>query len=90
LKALAVTTEGRYRLAPGVSVGARAEHLAFSSITGSAGAQAWEAPVTRLEGGVSYAPVRHVVLKAGYQRNWRSGGRVRRSGLVAAQVLAWF
>lgn len=90
LKALAVTTEARWRLAPGLNVGARAEHAGFSSITGTAGRQAWEAPVTRAEAGVSYTPVRHLVLKAGYQRNWRSGGRVRRSGLLAAQVIAWF
>jgi hypothetical protein len=90
VRALALTTEGRYRFAAGLNAGARAEHVGFSSITGTAGSQAWEAPVTRLEVGLSYAPVRHLTVKAGYQRNWRSGGRVRRSGLWAAQVLAWF
>jgi hypothetical protein len=90
VRALAATAEGRWRLAPGLNVGGRAEHLAFSSISGTASRAPWEAPVTRLETGISYAPVRHLVLKAGYQQNWRDGGHVRRSGLLAGQVVAWF
>ena len=33
---------------------------------------------------------REVLLKVAWQYNWRDGGRVRREGLVAAQVMVWF
>jgi hypothetical protein len=46
--------------------------------------------VTRVEVGAGYSPLRHVLLKASWQHNWRDGGRVRENDLVAGQVLLWF
>jgi hypothetical protein len=42
--------------------------------------------VTRVEVGVGWTPIRHVLLKASWQHNWRDGGRVRENDLVAGQV----
>jgi hypothetical protein len=89
--ARAVTLESRWRAAAGLTAGLRGERLGFSRLRGETGStQPWDAPVTRIEAGVAYSPVRHLTVKGGYQRNWRDGGRVRRSGLWAGQVVAWF
>jgi hypothetical protein len=90
LGAVAVFAEGRYRLAPGLTLGARAEALRFDRIRGTGGEAPWEAAVTRLEGGVAYALHRHAILKGGYQHDWRDGGFVRAQGFAAAQLLLWF
>ena len=91
VRARALTLETRFRIRAGVTAGLRGEHLGFDRVQATEGAlTSWDAPVTRLEGGVSYSPVRHLLVKAGYQRNWRDAGRVRRSGLLGVQVLAWF
>jgi hypothetical protein len=90
LKALGVMGEGRYRPAPGWSVAARIDHLGFSRIETSQGLVTWDAPVTRVEGVVSYSPLRHATVKAGYQHNWRDGGRVRSTGLALAQLVLWY
>ena len=44
----------------------------------------------RVEGAVGYLVRRNVRLKAGYQYNWRDGGRERSIGLAGAQLLYWF
>jgi hypothetical protein len=91
VEARAFTVESRWRAAAGLTAGLRGEHLGFSRLDGGTGtSQSWDAPVTRLEAGVAYSPVRHLIVKGGYQRNWRDGGRVRRSGLWVGQVTAWF
>jgi len=90
LKALAIMGEGRYRPAPGWSVAARVDHLGFSRIETSRGPLSWDAPVTRVEGAVSYSPVRQATVKAAYQHNWRDGGRLRSKGLVVGQLVVWF
>jgi hypothetical protein len=66
------------------------EHLTMTAIPTFAGAQGWDAPVTRVELGAGFSPRRHVLLKTSWQHNWRDGGRVRENDLVAAQVLLWF
>ncbi|MGE0042879.1 MAG: hypothetical protein AB7H88_03530 [Vicinamibacterales bacterium] len=90
LGAVAVLGEARYRLWPGVYAAARAEHLGFSRIRGRAGLETWDAPVTRVELGGGWSPVRNVTLKASWQHNRRDGGRVRRLSLVSAQLFYWF
>jgi hypothetical protein len=90
LTALSTYVEGRYKLRPGLYVAGRIDHLGFSDITGSAGTQSWEAPVSRVEIGAGYSLQRNLILKASVQRNTRDGGRVTNATLVAAQLVYWF
>lgn len=90
LQALSAMVEGRYTVGPGAYLSARAEHLTFNRIAGSAGTERWEAPVTRLELGGGYALRRNVLAKAAVQLNWRDAGRVTRAHLIAGQLLYWF
>jgi hypothetical protein len=90
LGAHSMLVEGRYRVFPGVQIAARAERLDFSRIQWRGLAELWEAPVERLEAGVSYSIVRNVILKGSVQRNTRDGGRIRRDTLGAVQVGYWF
>jgi hypothetical protein len=90
VSATAWWVEGRYRVAPGVDVAARGERLGFSRVTGSNRTDQWDAPVRRLELGVSYRVRHNVALKGALQRNRRDGGRIRRDTLATAQVLYWF
>ncbi|MBL8137887.1 MAG: hypothetical protein JNL48_14775 [Acidobacteria bacterium] len=88
---LAAWGEGRVRLMPGLDLGLRIERLDFGDVATQAGIQPWEAPVSRLETGVAFAPVRHARLKLALQHNRRPlGGRVRQDTLLAAQVSLWF
>jgi hypothetical protein len=88
--ATAMLLEGRYKLAPGWQVAGRLEALRFSRLAAVGGPRTWEAPVTRLELGTSYAILRNVVAKVAWQRNTREGGRVTRERIAAAQVVYWF
>lgn len=90
LKAIAVALEGRYTFLPGVYAAARAEHLAFNRIAGTTRIVAWDAPVSRVEVGGGYYFQRNLVGRVSLQDNRREAGRVRRSRLVAAQLLFWF
>jgi hypothetical protein len=90
LDALGLYAEARYKLRPGLYLAARADRLASTEIESVAGSQTWDAPVTRVEAGAGWAPLRHVLLKASWQHNWRDGGAVRESDLVAGQVDLWF
>ncbi len=89
--ALAAWAEGRVRLLPGLDLGLRVERLDFGDVATPAGIQPWEAPVTRVETGVAFSPIRHARLKLAAQHNRRPlGGRVRQDTLFAAQVALWF
>jgi hypothetical protein len=88
--ALGAYVEARYKLRPGLYLAGRLGRLSFRTLESPAGVQTWDADVTRLEVGGGYALHRQVLLKAAWQQNWRDGGRVRKEGLVAAQVLLWF
>ena len=91
LRALAGWVEGRARIAAGLDVAVRGERLGFSEVMTDAGRQAWEAPVSRIEAGVSATPVRRVRVKLAVQRNLRPlGGRIRHDTLLAAQAGVWF
>ena len=90
LRALAMSVEGRYKLAPGLYAAARLDHLGFSEITGTAGRATWDAPVTRLEVGGGYSIQRNLIVKLSYQHNTRDGGRVRTLHLASAQLIFWF
>jgi hypothetical protein len=90
LDAAAVSVEGQYRILPGLYAAARVDHLGFSRITGSAGTESWEAPVTRVEVGGGISIQRNLLLKAAVQYNRRDGTRIPRSRLGAVEVLWWF
>jgi hypothetical protein len=77
-------------LRPGLYAAARVDHLGFSDITGTAGSQSWEAPLSRVEVGGGYYVQRNLVLKLSYQYNTRDGGRQPTLGLPAAQLVYWF
>jgi hypothetical protein len=90
LRALALSVEGRYTIFPGVYAAARAEHLTFNRVRGTARIDEWDAPVSRLEVGGGYYLQRNVVARLAVQINRREGGRVRSLTLPAAQLLFWF
>jgi len=90
LRALATYVEGRYKLRPDLYVAARADHLGFNDIVGSAGPQSWDAPVTRIELGGGYSLQRNLLLKLACQRNTRDGGRLTTATLASAQIVWWF
>jgi hypothetical protein len=91
LDALGTSLETRVALTPRWSVAVRGDRLGFSRVAGATGeVRTWDAPVRRVEGAVGYLLRRNVRLKAGYQYNWRDGGRERSIGLAGAQLLYWF
>jgi hypothetical protein len=90
LRARALMLEGRYAVAPGWYLAARADRLGFNEVATDAGPQTWEAPVRRLEVGVGYYVRRNVIVRTSLQFNHRDGGRVTESKLLAAQLLYWF
>jgi hypothetical protein len=85
-----VSIEGRYRIVPGVTVGARFDHLGFSELTGTHQTLPWDAPVSRVEAGLAWTIVRHVTARISVQHNRRDRGNVTSSTLPAAQVSVWF
>jgi hypothetical protein len=90
LRAMAVSTEGRYKVHPRVYVAARYDHLGFSRLEGALRTATWEAPVTRVEVGGGYLVTRNLLLKTSGQVNRRDGGRVTRVNLWAGQLAFWF
>jgi hypothetical protein len=90
LNAIATSTEGRYKVRPGLYAAARVDHLAFSDVDTTFGRESWEAPVTRVAVGGGYSIQRNLLLKLEYQYNTREGGRVQRLNLGAAQLVFWF
>jgi hypothetical protein len=90
LWATGFSVEGRYKIAPGVTAALRGDHLTFNDQTGSYVTLPWDAPVSRIEGGVSWAAMRHVILRGSIQQNSRTRGRIRHETLPAAQVTLWF
>ncbi len=85
-----ISVEGRYRVAPGVTLGARVDHIGFSELTGSHETLPWDAPVSRVEGGIAWTIARHVTARFSVQYNHRQRGQVTSSTLPAAQVSLWF
>jgi hypothetical protein len=47
-------------------------------------------PVTRVEGTLGFRVNRQLDLRAGWQENWRTDGRVKRQGYPTASLLFWF
>jgi len=85
-----ISVEGRYRVAPGVTVGARVDHIGFSTLAGKYESLPWDAPVSRVEGGIAWNIARHVTARFSVQHNHRQRGQVTSSTLPAAQVSLWF
>jgi hypothetical protein len=90
LSAVAGSVEARYKFAPGFYAAARADHLGFSSVTGSTSTDTWDAPVTRIEVGGGYSIQRNLLLKLSYQHNRRDTLRSGRLNIGAAQLVFWF
>jgi hypothetical protein len=88
--ALSGYVEARYKIRPGLYAAARLERLSFERVPSTLGEATWDAPVTRVEAGLGWSPWRRSTLKLAWQHNERDGGRVRRSDLVAGQVVVWF
>ena len=89
--ALGTSLETRVALSPRWSMAVRGDRLGFSRVAAANGVvRTWDANVLRGEGAVGYLVRRNVRLKAGYQYNWRDGGRERRVGMAGAQLLYWF
>jgi len=59
-------------------------------MTGTARTISWDAPVTRIELGGGYLVRHNLQLKASFQRNARSGGRVQHLKIGTAQLVFWF
>jgi hypothetical protein len=90
LVAISSLIEGRYKIAPGFYVALRGDRLDYSKVKGTAGMTDWDAQTSRVETGVGYSLTRNVIVKGVWQMNRRDGGRVRKDGLFAAQVMYWF
>ncbi len=91
LDALGSSIETRIALTPRWSFALRGDRLGFSRVAQANGdVRSWDAPVRRVEGAIAYLVRRNVRLKAGYQYNWRDGGRERSLGMAGAQLLYWF
>ncbi|MEZ5315840.1 MAG: hypothetical protein R2752_00405 [Vicinamibacterales bacterium] len=88
----AVFGEARYRWHPRWQAAVRAETLNFSRVVRPVdGARVtWDAPVRRVEVSVGYRATRRLELRAGWQHDWRDGGRVRERGYPVASLLYWF
>jgi hypothetical protein len=84
--------EGRYRFSPRWQVGTRVERLRFTPVQGttSGGPTPWDADVDRVEAALSYRVMTSMEIKAGWQYNWRDGGRVRERGYPAIQLHFWY
>ncbi len=85
--------EFRYRPHARWQLGMRVGRLDFSRVRGSDPAGtgiSWEAPVSRVETAVTYRVTRAIDIRAGWQYNWRAGGRVRERGFPVISALLWF
>jgi hypothetical protein len=83
--------EARYRFHPRWQTAVRLERLGFGRIAPAAGpARTWDAAVDALETVVSYRVTRQIDVRAGWVQHWRDGGRVRREGRPAVELLYWF
>jgi hypothetical protein len=92
LAAASAFADVRYRLHPRWQIGVRLDRLTFSRLqdTISGDPVQWDAPVSRLETVVGFRVRRSIDLRAGWQHDWRAGGRVRQRGYPAVQALVWF
>lgn len=90
LIAISSLIEGRYKIAPGLYVALRGDRLDYSKVSGTVGRAEWEAQTWRVESGLGYSLTRNILFKGVWQMNGRDGGRVRKDGLFAAQVVYWF
>jgi hypothetical protein len=90
VRSLSTSVEGRYKIRPGLYLAGRFDHLGFSDIAGSSGSAAWDAPVSRIEAGSGYSIERNLLLKISAQYDRRDGGRTRKAGMLAAQLVYWF
>ena len=90
LTATGLSTEARYRVAPGLTLGARVDRLAFSRVQGTYDTLPWDAPVTRVEAGIAWMVSRWTIVRLSVQHNARERGPRRTSTLPAAQVTLWF
>lgn len=88
--ALGLMFEARYKVAPGLYLAGRADYLSFNRLESVPASFRWDAPVTRIEIGAGYSPIRHLLVKASFQHNRREGGSVRMRNYLAGQAVLWF
>jgi hypothetical protein len=92
LSAVAISTEGRYRITPRFFAGARVDHLRFSDIVNPLTSTpiSWDGKVDRLETGLGWYLQRNLVGRVIVQPNWRDAGRVHQRTYLSAQINYWF
>jgi hypothetical protein len=90
LRSTAFSIEGRYRLLPGLTVATRLDRQTFNDVRGTYVERPWDAPLTRVETGLSYAITRQLIGRFSVQVNDRTRGDVQRAIVPAAQVTWWF
>ena len=93
VSALGAYIEGRYRFSPRWYLAARADHLGFSEITGTAfdgRPTSWDAPVLRYEAGGGFFIRRNIVARGTVQWNRRDSSRARSRTFLSGQVSYWF
>ena len=90
LRAVSTSVEARYKVQPRLYLAARFDHLGFSTITGTSGAQTWDAPVDRLEVGTGYSLERNLQLKVSLQHNTRDTAHASKVNIGALELVYWF
>lgn len=90
LNALSAFGEVRYRWRPRWTIAARLDRLHFDQWRTPDRQQPWEAAVWRTDVMMGWRARRGLELRAGWQQNWRDGGRVRRRGVPVFQGVLWF
>jgi len=94
LTATGAYVETRYRIGPRLFVGARGDHLTFSTIAGDGlfGSRPtpWDSPVGRIEAGGGIYLQRNLTLRGIVQRDWRDAGRVHARTYYSGQISYWF
>ncbi len=98
LRAFSTSVEGRYKIATGMYVAARFDHLGFNDVRGATLTTSWDAAVTRAEIAAGYSIQRNLLLKVAYQHNHRDGGGIpvdafplrQVEHVGAAQLVFWF
>ena len=86
LTSVAIDSEVRYKILPGLYAAARFDRIFFGSISSSSGVSGWDADVSRLETGFGYTVIRNLLVKTVYQYNRRDSVKHPSLHLGAVQL----